>query len=160
MSNSTTTVIKRPKARGPATTFYHGSSLPGFNSWRPDRGFSDDADMLFLSQSPNVATRYGTVYRLDIQTSTLPAITVDEWFNGKCPDTSFIICGDGGYDFPVDTLVLREDPRTRFIPVDDVTRLDDGLAITHDPTSPSDRQFEAYLLEHCDGDIKQFQPQA
>ena len=112
--------------------------------------------MLFLSRSPNVARRYGTVYRLDFQADTLPEITLGEWFRGECPGTSFIIRGDCGYDFPEDTLVLREDPRTPFVPVEDVESLDDGLAITHDPVSPGDRQFQAYLTEHYGGDFKHF----
>ena len=138
------------------TMFYHGASQPGFTGWRDDRGRSDEADMLFLSRSPNVARRYGEVFRLELQVDTLPVITLDDWFNGDCPGTSFIIRGDGGYDFPVDTLVLREDPRTTFVPVVDVESLDDGLAITHDPVSPDDRQFQAYLTEHYGGDFQQF----
>ncbi|WP_372997624.1 hypothetical protein [Marinobacter sp.] len=137
-------------------TFYHGAAAGGFTGWQPDRGRSDEADMLFLSRSPNVARRYGRVFSLAYPADGLPAISVDDWFSGACPESSFLILGDGGYDFPVDTLVLREDPHADFVPVADLESLDDGLAFTHDPLSPDDRQFEAYIAEHYAGNVEAF----
>ncbi|GBO89202.1 hypothetical protein [Marinobacter salsuginis] len=140
----------------PTVTFYHGASAPDFEGWKADRGRSDEADMLFLSRSPNVARRYGRVFKIDYPVTGIPAISVEDWFSGQCPATSFLILGDGGYDFPVDTLVLREDPETEFHAVADIEALDDGLAFIHDPLSPEDRQFDAYITEHYDGDVHAF----
>lgn len=142
----------------PTHLFYHGSSsrVP-FRGYREQAGRSDEIDMLFLSRSPNVARRYGTLYSLAVDTGGLPAITVDQWFSGRCPEGSFLISGDRGYDFPVDTLVLREPPANRFVQVADPDELDDGLAIVHDPASPSDPQFEEYIAEHYDGDVSEWE---
>ena len=137
--------------------FYHGSSSQAFHGYREQGGHSDEQDMLFMSRSANVARRYGTVYALHYEASALPVITVEEWFCGQSHHGSFLIQGDGGYDFPVDTLVLREDPANSFVLVPSPDELDDGLAIVHDPTSAEDRQFEQYIEEHYDGDFSSWE---
>lgn len=146
------------------TVYYHGSRQPNFSGWRPDGGSSDDQDMLFLSRSANVASRYGQVYALCLPSLPLPTISVDDWFNmvGPAGSGSFLITGNGGYDFPVDTLVLREPPAGEFRPVpkQELIELDDGLARSHDPVSANDRQFDAYISEHYDGDYARFEFEA
>jgi hypothetical protein len=134
-------------------TFYHGSAGPLFLDWRPDRGSSDDADMLFLSRSPNVASRYGRVFSLQYDTRGLPCITVHDWRKGLIPNVTFIISGNSGYDFPVDTLVLRQPPDSSFQEVIRPEDLDDGLAFSLHPLSPADRQFEAFIADVYGGDI-------
>ena len=134
-------------------TFYHGSAGPNFSGWRPDRGASDDADMLFLSRSPNVARRYGRVFSLQHDTRHLPRITVQDWWKGTIPDVTFIILGNSGYDFPVDTLILRHPPASSFQEVINPEGLDDGLAFTHHPLFPEARQFEVFIADVYDGDV-------
>ena len=120
----------RAHSKGMMMIWYHGSSQSQFTGYLPGAGRSDEEDMLFLSRSPNVASRYGTVYRLDMDASALPRISVDDWFNDRSlePGGSFVIEGDNGYDFPVDTLVLRHKPASAFVRVASPEALDDGLA--------------------------------
>lgn len=76
-----------------------------------------------------------------------------ELFGGILPDGSFVIAGDQGYDFPVPTLVLRQKPTQKIETVDFHTLSDDGLAFRHEPLNEQDRQFQAYINEHCDGNV-------
>ncbi|WP_138437976.1 hypothetical protein [Marinobacter shengliensis] len=138
------------------TRFYHGSTSFGPIRWRPEVGRSDDADMMFFSRSANVARRYGSVVEVDIDLRGIERITALEWLSGRALPETFIICGDGSYDFPVDTLCLRHDPGVELRPVPDLDALDDGLAITHEPNSPDDRQFQAFINDFYDGDIAQW----
>ncbi|TNC80787.1 MAG: hypothetical protein C9356_11735 [Oleiphilus sp.] len=145
-----------------ATAFYHGSS--GADSCNPVdtiawgiKGVSDASDMMFLSLSPNVARRYGVVYRLIISVDHLPRISVTDRFDrAYTPAGSFIIAGTSSYDFPVDTLVLRQQPANLLCRVMDVDALDDGLAITHDPQNEDDRQFGTYIDDHYAGDLERW----
>jgi len=145
----------RAHSKGMMMIWYHGSSQSQFTGYLPGAGRSDEEDMLFLSRSPNVASRYGTVYRLDMDASALPRISVDDWFNDRSlePGGSFVIEGDNGYDFPVDTLVLRHKPASAFVRVASPEALDDGLATAHEPEGPGDRQFETYIEEIYGGNM-------
>lgn len=139
--------------------WYHGSAQSQFTGYHPEGGRSDVEDMLFLSRSPNVARRYGTLYQMEMDASALPRISVDDWFNSQpaVPEGSFVIEGDDGYDFPVDTLVLRHQPASVFVRVANPNALDDGLATAHEPETPEDRQFWAYIAEMYDGDFDAWQ---
>lgn len=130
--------------------FYHGSSNAYFQGYVDGHGASDDPSYMFMSLSSNVAQRYGSVFGARFEDGwlkSLPQISVIEWFNNKVPDHgSFIIAGDEGYDFPVDTLVFCGEVACQWEV--DLSLVDDGLALRHEPQSESDRQFSEYLAEH------------
>lgn len=140
--------------------WYHGANQ--FNEYSPKGGQSDYADMMFFSRSINVARRYGPrVWQLPHSAlgNELPRITLHQWFNTEpddLPMCSFIIEGDGGYDFPADTLVIRQ-----YLPEcccevaqDALISSDDGLALSHEPRFKGDRQWKSYVEEHYDGDVE------
>ena len=119
-------------------------------------GQTDGLGKMFFSASPNVARRYGKhVFITYLPASNMPRISVDDWFNAPpdaLPKESFVIEGDEGFDFPVDTLVLRK-PVGIWIKTDTESLYDDGLALTHEPKQ-NERQFDLYISEHYDGDIE------
>jgi len=136
--------------------WFHGSSRP-IGEFDLCSGQSDDPDMMFFSASCNVARRYGRyVGALDLDTEKFPSISVEEWLSGKTPPAeSFLIKGDPeSFDFPVDTLVLREAPGALINPIrrEDWSMYDDGRAI-REPTSKRDREWQLFVDDVYAGDV-------
>lgn len=136
--------------------WYHGSTTH-LTCFSLAGGRSDGGNFLFLSQSPNVARRYGAAVVLlsGVNHQTLPQMTVTNWLNGnEPPATDFVITGEtDSFDFPVDTLVLRSYPGEPFVPVSqpDLEKLDDGRAC-FEPSGPDDREWALFVEDICGGE--------
>jgi len=151
---------QRPISQGTPVNlslWYHGTPNP-FVGYQPDLVSDGLPGALFLSESPNVARRYGQTYQLAFNASALPRCSVDDYLNDRhIPSGSFVIESNGSYDFPVDTLVLREAPLTSFSPAPDLSQLDDGRALTHEPDGEHSREFSLYLKTFYDNDLRAYQ---
>ncbi|KXS55589.1 MAG: hypothetical protein AWU57_38 [Marinobacter sp. T13-3] len=141
--------------------WYHGSQAP-VTGYRDDHGRSDGPDKMFFSASANVARRYGESVVCLSSERLAPVVSVSDWLAGddaRLPSTgSFIIRGESdSYDFPVDTLVLRETPDAPLVALspEELAQLDDGLPMTHDPDGPGDRGWAVYVDDFYGGDEDQ-----
>lgn len=134
--------------------WYHGSDRPP-ERFDENAGSSDGARMMFFSASCNVARRYGAqILQLSLPADDLPRISVEAWLNGDLLEDSFVIKADPeSFDFPVDTLVLRQDPDQSFerLSREAIKGLDDGLAF-REPVSRSDRQWQLFVEDVYHGD--------
>lgn len=117
--------------------------------------------MMFFSASCNVARRYGHhVVATELHTEFLPVMSVEDWLSGSnIPDGTFIIEGESdSFDFPVDTLVLREAPESPLAPLtkEQIRALDDGRAY-REPTSRSDRDWRLFVDNIYCGDVARWE---
>lgn len=140
--------------------FYHGgeAAIEKIDAGR----VSSDGELLCASASVNVARRYGPVVsKFELLATKVKTVSVIEWMSGISPANedlrlsgyeAMVVTGNGGFDFPKDTLFILIPAAVRYLgTMSDAELLakDDGLAKSHAPR-PSEPGFSTYVEDLCE----------